>query len=184
MTEQCLGKAHVTRLSDGAETGSKHREIITIQAGQCGNSSMLPIENTQSYWDNAGNCLTSSSRKSVLATIVSRAWHKSRWKPRGLCDRGRGPKGCIFLPGLFILRNSRSSSAKISKSDDTRYIPRAILIDLEPRVRAFYGEPHFVQSMGLLRTIAGPPRHTERTLQEYLQSRKLLRGISGQWRRK
>lgn len=182
MTERCLGKVHVTRSSDGAETESKHREIITIQAGQCGNSSMLPLSRHHEHITLLGyaeNRLTPSSRKSVLATIVSRAWHKSRWELRGLCDRGRGPKGCIFLPGMLILRDSRPLSANISKSDDTRYIPRAILIDLEPRVRGFWGEPQCVESISVLRTIAGAPRHTKRTLQEHLQSRELLRGISG-----
>ena len=61
-----------------------------------------------------------------------------------------------------------------TQSDDTRYIPRAVLIDLEPRVCSyiFLGDR---RRMGTDFCIQGHPRHSEWSIQEYLQSGELLR---------
>ncbi|KAL2126627.1 hypothetical protein VTI74DRAFT_519 [Chaetomium olivicolor] len=72
------------------------REIITIQAGQCGNS------------------------------IGSQFWQQ-------LCqEHGISQDGNLED---FATEGGDRKDVFYYQSDDTRYIPRAILIDLEPRVR-------------------------------------------------
>lgn len=71
------------------------REIITLQAGQCGNQ------------------------------IGSQFWQQ-------LClEHGIGPDGTLES---FATEGVDRKDVFFYQSDDTRYIPRAILIDLEPRV--------------------------------------------------
>ncbi|KAG5930199.1 hypothetical protein E4U53_002287 [Claviceps sorghi] len=75
------------------------REIITIQAGQCGNS------------------------------IGSQFWQQ-------LClEHGISQDGNLED---FATEGGDRKDVFYYQSDDTRYIPRAILIDLEPRVRFFF----------------------------------------------
>ena len=82
-----------TRHSDDA--GSMPREIITIQAGQCGNN------------------------------VGSQFWQQ-------LClEHGIGPDGNLED---FATEGGDRKDVFFYQSDDTRYIPRSILIDLEPRV--------------------------------------------------
>jgi hypothetical protein len=55
------------------------------------------------------------------------------------------------------------------QSDDTRYIPRAILLDLEPRVWL-----PFKRAPTTAHTSPGPRIHPSERLQEHLQPRELL----------
>jgi hypothetical protein len=91
-----------------------HREIITVQAGQCGNSSMFILQsnllnNFWSWWNSVG----------------SQFWQQ-------LCqEHGISQDGNLED---FATEGGDRKDVFFYQSDDTRYIPRAILIDLEPRV--------------------------------------------------
>ena len=50
---------------------------------------------------------------------------------------GGDRKDVFFYQVNMPLLNTESSTLMRFQSDDTRYIPRAILVDLEPRVRSF-----------------------------------------------
>ncbi|RSL89402.1 Tubulin gamma chain [Fusarium oligoseptatum] len=94
------------------------REIITIQAGQCGNS------------------------------IGSQFWQQ-------LCqEHGISQDGNLED---FATEGGDRKDVFYYQSDDTRYIPRAILIDLEPRVlngiqtgpyRNIYNPENFLRGQG------------------------------------
>ncbi|RDA82595.1 hypothetical protein CP532_6332 [Ophiocordyceps camponoti-leonardi (nom. inval.)] len=97
----CLRRADCTENVNGCTVckpecrGEANREIITIQAGQCGNS------------------------------IGSQFWQQ-------LCqEHGISQDGNLED---FATEGGDRKDVFYYQSDDTRYIPRAILIDLEPRV--------------------------------------------------
>lgn len=86
---------------DGRDTCTDRHasEIITLQAGQCGNSG----ESRNSTVPHGAPVLAlmttcTTSRIAVLAAAVSRARHQPRRQPRGLCDRRRRPQRCLLLP--------------------------------------------------------------------------------------
>lgn len=60
------------------------------------------------------------------------------------------------------------------QSDDTRYIPRAILIDLEPRVCIPACIYTIALDLAVNRAVLGHKWNSVGPLQEYLQSRKLF----------
>lgn len=92
---------NLTTRHNGLSLTPGNREIITIQAGQCGNSSECPIQPDKPVdlypvlrfdtWQLDAQRLTFSSRKPVLATVMSGTRHQSRRNHRGLCDRRRRP---------------------------------------------------------------------------------------------
>jgi len=88
------------------------RDIITIQAGQCGNQSNRhhPIY----YW---------------IILVATEFWKQ-------LCSEHG------ILPDGSVLSSSNGSDPAIDRkdaffyqSDDNHFVPRSVLIDLEPRVR-------------------------------------------------
>ena len=108
----------------------RNREIITIQAGQCGNSSKLRF---------------------FLhgADTVANAWKVGSQFWQQLCQEhginqdgnleefateGGDRKDVFFYQVRTYTIDLDLSRADPFQSDDTRYIPRSILIDLEPRV--------------------------------------------------
>ena len=96
------------------------REIITLQVGQCGNQSKR-LE------------FTFRSRNGVLEAALRRARNQPRGHSRGVCRSGRRPKRCLFLLGTALAHIDPHYSVS-AQADDEHYIPRAVLIDLEPRV--------------------------------------------------
>lgn len=91
------------------------REIITIQAGQCGNSSQYRPFRIHTVYI---LCLTA-----IL--VGSQFWQQ-------LCqEHGINQDGNLED---FATEGGDRKDVFYYQSDDTRYIPRAILIDLEPRV--------------------------------------------------
>ncbi|KAL8823757.1 MAG: hypothetical protein Q9191_005576 [Dirinaria sp. TL-2023a] len=90
-----LGNGWAHRLKPSVTAGAVDEEIITIQAGQCGNS------------------------------IGSQFWQQ-------LCqEHGISQDGNLEE---FATEGGDRKDVFFYQSDDTRYIPRAILLDLEPRV--------------------------------------------------
>lgn len=96
-----------------------HREIITVQAGQCGNSSMsflIPHIDTTFLQSHTNYC---------RGIVGSQFWQQ-------LCqEHGISQDGNLED---FATEGGDRKDVFFYQSDDTRYIPRAILIDLEPRV--------------------------------------------------
>jgi tubulin gamma len=90
------------------------REFVTLQLGQCGN------QGTKSHpLQNVCQC-------NIYPQVGSAFWQR-------LCtEHGIGEDG--ILKDLSIDGGDRKS-AFFYQADDERYIPRAILVDLEPRVR-------------------------------------------------
>lgn len=75
------------------------REIITIQAGQCGNSSESHARHGLQVPTWAIRSLTAgTSWEPVLAAALPGTRNQPGWKPRGLCHRGRRPQGRLLLP--------------------------------------------------------------------------------------
>ncbi|KAL8897537.1 MAG: hypothetical protein Q9192_002529 [Flavoplaca navasiana] len=105
------------------------REIITIQAGQCGNSS-------------TSACRTSRPIYAHLHIVGSQFWQQL-CQEHGISQDGNledfategGDRKDVFFYQVPLKAPLRPPSVLSHKqSDDTRYIPRAILLDLEPRV--------------------------------------------------
>ncbi|KAL8776844.1 MAG: hypothetical protein Q9194_002909 [Teloschistes cf. exilis] len=89
------------------------REIITIQAGQCGNSSTYTLTTYAKF------APTHSPK------VGSQFWQQ-------LCqEHGISQDGNLED---FATEGGDRKDVFFYQSDDTRYIPRAILLDLEPRV--------------------------------------------------
>ncbi|PBP19086.1 tubulin gamma chain (Gamma tubulin) [Diplocarpon rosae] len=88
------------------------REIITVQAGQCGNSSQFRY-------------LLIIETYLIIQIVGSQFWQQ-------LCqEHGISQDGNLED---FATEGGDRKDVFFYQSDDTRYIPRAILIDLEPRV--------------------------------------------------
>lgn len=86
------------------------RELITIAAGQCGNQSMK-----RGFLGRADEF-----------KVSSHFWQQ-------LCaEHGIQPDGTLIDT---VHDGADRKDVFFYQSDDTRYVPRAILIDLEPRVR-------------------------------------------------
>lgn len=96
------------------------REIVTIQLGQCGNQGEPPESfKVQTF-------LSSGCKKKVGAVYWQRLCAEHGINKEGILEEwateGGDRKDVFFY-----------------QADDEHYIPRAILVDLEPRVRAHDG---------------------------------------------
>ena len=89
------------------------REIVTVQIGQCGNQSTRDTNSTL-------------RRSWVSFTVGSVFWQR-------LCaEHGINKEGILED---WATEGGDRKDVFFYQADDEHYIPRAILIDLEPRVR-------------------------------------------------
>lgn len=87
------------------------REIVTVQLGQCGNQSMAP-------WVLKSNFL-------IMYEVGSVFWQR-------LCaEHGISKDGILEE---WATEAGDRKDVFFYQADDEHYIPRAILVDLEPRV--------------------------------------------------
>ena len=90
-------------------------EIITLQLGQCGNQSayFLPFLETNFY------------KKNIFFLVGFEFWKR-------LClEHGISPTGLLEE---FATDGIDRKDVFFYQADDNHYIPRAVLLDLEPRV--------------------------------------------------
>jgi len=96
------------------------REIITCQVGQCGNQSAFLLA-----------ACVEDARERVQANHVCLVVGTEFWKQ--LClEHGISPDGILED---FATDGGDRKDVFFYQADDDHYIPRALLFDLEPRVR-------------------------------------------------
>ena len=118
------------------------REIITIQAGQCGNSSKLHFDPLTAWTINGLPWESYFCTESEKEVVGSQFWQQL-CQEHGISQDGNleefategGDRKDVFFYQVLLRPNSLGIiDWPANKSDDTRYIPRAIMLDLEPRV--------------------------------------------------
>ena len=88
------------------------REIITLQLGQCGNQGELSHESLRLY------------------VCIKTTW--SKWAPHLLCaEHGINKNGILEE---WATDGGDRKDVFFYQADDELYVPRSILVDLEPRV--------------------------------------------------
>lgn len=101
------------------------REIVTVQLGQCGNQSAL---NPFNYIKDI--CLTFQ--------VGSVYWQR-------LCaEHGINKEGILEE---WATEGGDRKDVFFYQADDEHYIPRAILVDLEPRASGFCCNPVFISQL-------------------------------------
>lgn len=144
------------------------REIITLQLGQCGNQSNLEILRpflkipflAQLGWSSGSSSVQSTGSVQVLTTPT---------------------KDVTFFPdGILqdsVVEGLDRKDVFFYQADDEHYIPRAVLLDLEPRV-IMKGVARFINNC-----VLGYSYDSKFCLWETVQSRKYLHIGAWGWSR-
>ena len=70
---------------------------------------------------------------------MQRAWHQQGWHTRRLCHTGLQVLACassvqvLTAQQLAVVQGGDRKDVFFYQADDERFIPRALLLDLEPR---------------------------------------------------
>lgn len=93
------------------------REIITLQLGQCGNQSKCPLIHIPYLYEDV--------KKAIYSTVGSAFWKQ-------LCaEHGISPDGTLQD---YAQAGEDRKDVFFYQADDEHFIPRNLMIDLEPRV--------------------------------------------------
>lgn len=136
------------------------REIVTIQLGQCGNQGEPEHFNPHAF--------------------LSSGWVKvgAVYWQRLCAEHGINKEGILEE---WATEGGDRKDVFFYQADDEHYIPRAILVDLEPRVRAPDG---ITGSSPTLQLCLGHQQHPQLTVGKFVQPRKYLHVERWWWCRK
>jgi tubulin gamma len=110
-----VAKAVVAVLTRLERDSAMPREIVTIQLGQCGNQSKYELAN-----------LIQCVPDWIILTVGAVYWQR-------LCaEHGISKEGILEE---WATEGGDRKDVFFYQADDEHYIPRSILVDLEPRVR-------------------------------------------------